>query len=139
MKLRAFDVGNKRIQPFVVEAQAVDQRLLLGDAKHARLGVAALAQRRDGADFDKAKAHRIPSVDAARIFIQACGQAHAIGEGQACQSDRVTDTFLCVGHLQRRALRGSQGANREVMRRFGIEAKQKRTSKRIGNQGHGVK
>ena len=41
---RALHVGNKGIQPVVVEAQAVDQRVGLGQAEHAGLGVAGLGE-----------------------------------------------------------------------------------------------
>ena len=40
--LRALHVGDEGLQAVVVEAQAVDQRVGLRQAEHARLGVAGL-------------------------------------------------------------------------------------------------
>src|SRR3546814_5460894 len=52
------DIAHQRIDAVVVEAQPVDHRLVLGQAEHARLRVAGLRARRDGADLDKTKPQR---------------------------------------------------------------------------------
>ena len=76
-------VGDEGVQPLVVEAQAVDQGARLGQAEHARLGVARLALGRDGAHLDEAKTHGGQAVNAARVLVQAGGQTHAVGKTQA--------------------------------------------------------
>ena len=90
-KARPLHVGQKRVQAFVVEAQAVDQGVGLGQAEHARLGVAALGQRRDGADFHKTKAHGGEAVDAAGVFVETGGQADPVGKLDAGHRVRVVD------------------------------------------------
>ena len=119
---RALHMGDKRVEPLVVKPQPVDQRLALGQAKHARLGVAGLGQRRDRAHFDKAKAHGAQSVNAARVFVQPGGQTHAVGKAQARQRDRVADLGLGVELLQQRALGARHGAQRQVVGGFRVHA-----------------
>ena len=91
VKRERLDVGDEGVQPVVVEAQAVDQRVGLRQAEHARLGVARLRLRRDGADLDEAEAHGAQAIDAARVLVQPGGQADAVRKRQAGQLDRVVD------------------------------------------------
>jgi hypothetical protein len=88
----------KGIQALVVEAQPVDQRVGLGQAEHAWLGVAGLGPGCDGAHLHKAKAHGAQAVDAARVFVQPGGQAHAVGEAQPGQFDGVIDHAIAPAH-----------------------------------------
>lgn len=67
-KLAARDVGEQGVYALVVKSHAVDDRLLFGNAKEPRFGVALLRTRGDGADFDKAKAHGGEYVDVLAIF-----------------------------------------------------------------------
>ena len=108
----------------------------LGQSKHARLGVAGLAQRRDGTHLDKAKPHRCQAVNAAGVFVQSGGHADAVGKVQACQRDRVVHPALAVSQRQRRALGVCQGCHGEVVSGFGIQAKQKTAGQRVREQGH---
>ena len=119
---RALHVGHKSVQALVVKPQPVDQRLALGQAKHAGLGVAGLGQRRDRAHFDKAKAHGAQAVNAARVFVQPGGQAHTVGKAQARQSDRVADLGLGVEFLQQRALGARHSIECQVMGGFRVHA-----------------
>ena len=119
---RLLHIGDKGVEAVVVEAQAVDQRVGLGQAKHARLGVARLRLGRDGTDFDKAKSHGSQAVDAAGVFIQASGQADAVGKGKAGQRDRVTDAAGAVSHGERRALGARQRCHGQFVGRFGVES-----------------
>ena len=88
---RALDVGQEGVQAVVVEAQAVDERVGLGQAEHAGLGVAGLGLRGHGAHFDEAKAHGAQAIDDAAVLVQTGGHAHPVGEGDARDFDRVTD------------------------------------------------
>ena len=83
------DVGDKGVQPLVVEAQAVDQGLGLRQAEHAGLGVARLRLWCDCADLNEAKAHGGQAIDAAAVFVEPGSQPHPIGEAQACHGDGV--------------------------------------------------
>ncbi len=49
-------VGVDRLHPVVVEAEAIDGRPVLGQAKEPRLGVSRLRARRDRPDLGKANA-----------------------------------------------------------------------------------
>ena len=122
--LRAAHIGQKCIQAFVVEAQAVDQCILFRNAEHARLGIAGLGAGRDGAHFHKAETHGGQRIDAARILVQACGHAHAVGDGQAGQGDRVVDHFVGPHRLQRGVLATGQGVHGEVVGGFGVHVEQ---------------
>ena len=113
---------DKRVQPAVVKSQAIDQGLRLGQPEHAWLGVAALGQRRDRTHFHKAKAHGAQGVDAACVFVQAGGHAHAVGKAQARNLNRVVHLRLGVGPLQRRALGARQQGQGAVVRHLGVHA-----------------
>ena len=68
------------LQAFVVEAQAIDQRMRLRQPKQARLGVSGLRLWRHRADLDEAEAHRTEAIDATAALVEACRQADAIGK-----------------------------------------------------------
>ena len=138
MKTRVFDVADEGVQPLVVEAQAVDQRVLGRQAEHAWLGVAGLRQRRDGAHLDKAEAHGRQGVDGARVLVQPRGQADAVGKAQARQRHRITHALRRPGALQRRALAARQHVEREFVRRFRVHAEQQGARQTVGEQGHRI-
>ena len=58
------------------------------DPKQARLWVARLGPRGDGADLHVAKTQAPERVNAASFFIKASGEADAVGEGEAHALDR---------------------------------------------------
>ena len=88
-KLAACDVGQQGVYALVIKSHAVDDCLLFGNAKQPRFGVTLLRARGDGADFDKAKAHRGEYIDVLAIFVQSGSQTDAVGEGQAHQGMRL--------------------------------------------------
>src|SRR5688500_5753336 len=53
---RAGDVLHERVHADVVETEAVDERLLLGDSEQSRPGIPRLRPRRHGADLDEPEA-----------------------------------------------------------------------------------
>jgi hypothetical protein len=132
----ALHIGDKGVKPVVVEAQAVDQGACLGQAEQSWLRVARLRQRRDRAHLDKAKTHRAQAVDAAGVLVQAGRQAHAVGELQPRQHDRVFDAAVAVRPGQRRALRARQGVQRQFMGGFGIQPEQEGAGEGVGEQRH---
>ena len=136
-KVRPLHVAQERFQPFVVETKAVDQCLAFGQAEHAWLGVAGLRLGGHGPHLDEAEAHRAQRVDTASVLIQASGQAHAVGKGQARELNGVMHGFVAPGPLQWRVLAARQHVHGEVVRSFGIHAEEKRASEGVRNQGHG--
>ncbi len=133
----ALDVGNESFQPLVVEPQSVDERVGLGQTKHARLGVAGLGQGCDGADFNKTKTHGAQAIDALCIFIEPGGQAHPVGKRESGQLNWIIDPTFAISQLQRRALGARQGVHGEFVGRFGIHAEYKRTGEGVGDERHG--
>ena len=92
----------------------------LWQPKHARLGVAALRQGRNGSNFNKAKSHRAQAVNATGVFVQARGQAHPVGKAQSRQGYGVAHRRIGVRMLQRRSLGSRDGSKGEVVRGFGV-------------------
>ena len=66
----------------IVETHAVDDGLVFGQAEQAWLGIAVLWARGDGANFDETKAQSRQCIDVFAIFVQACGQANGVFQGQ---------------------------------------------------------
>ena len=81
--LRVLHVAHQRIDAVVVEAETIDDRVVLRQTKHPRLGIAFLRLRRDRADFDETEAQREQCVDMRAVLIQSGRQADRIGKGQA--------------------------------------------------------
>ena len=129
-------MGHEGLQALVVEAKAVDQRLGLRQAEHAGLGVACLRQRCDRAQFDKAKAHGVPTGDAAGVFIQAGGQADPVRQLQARQRHRVVHPLLGVDMAQHVVLGALDQAQGQVMRCLRVHAEQKRAQHAVGHKRH---
>ena len=65
---------------FVVEAHAVQRRLLSSQAKQPRSGVAGLSQSRHGPQFSEAKAKHLPNAGRNSVFIETGRQTHRIAE-----------------------------------------------------------
>ncbi len=76
------------LKPLVVEAHAVDHRLVLRQAKQARARIAVLRQGRDSARLDKAEAGGQHGVGHLGVLVEAGGQAHAAAQMHAGQGDR---------------------------------------------------
>ncbi len=59
----------------IVEAHAVNEGLVFGQAKHARLWVAWLGPRSHRADFEVAEAEGLPSSNRYCVFVHSRGKA----------------------------------------------------------------
>ena len=132
----ALHVGQEGLQPLVVEAQAVDQRAGVGQAEHARLGVAGLAQRGDRADLDEAEAHRAQPVDAAAVLVQPGGQPDAVGKTQSGHGDRIVHPGLRPQALQRPVLEAGDALQGELVGGFGVHPEEERAGEGVGDEGH---
>ena len=99
------DVGQEGVKTFVVEAQAIDECVGLGQAEHAGLGIAGLGLGRDRAHFHKAETHGAQTIDDAAVLIEPSGHAHPIGEGDARDFDRVAHPFGAPKASQRGVLK----------------------------------
>ena len=135
---RLLHVGDEGVQTVVVKTQAVDQRIGLLQAEHARLGVARLGFRRDGAHLNKTKPHAGQAVYAVRVFVQASGQAHPVGKLQACQFHLVFHPAGAVRQGQRRALGARQRSQGQLVGGFWIQTKQKWAGECVRQQGHRI-
>ena len=114
-ELGFFHIGHERIEPLVVKTQSVDQSLGAWQSEHAGLVIARLRQRRDGAHFDKTKAHGTEAINAPCIFIKSCRHAYAVGKREACQLDGVGNPGLSVGPVQKCILRLGQLIQGEIV------------------------
>src|SRR5687767_3595275 len=79
---RARNVLQEGVDPDVVEAEPIDERLAVRKAKEPRSCVSRLRPRGHGADFDEAKAQACESVDVRRVLVEPRGEAHGIGKLQ---------------------------------------------------------
>ena len=131
-------VGQESVQSIVVEAQAVDQRLRLWQAKNAGLGVAALWLGCDGTNLHKSKTHGPQAVNTACIFIQAGRQSDPVGKLQPRQCDGVVHTGVGVRPLQRGALRSRQRRHGDFVGHFCVQAEQGTAGQPIGNKRHWI-
>ena len=113
------------IRAIVVEAEPVDDRLLFGDAKDARPGIALLGAGSDRSHFGKAEAERLPSAKRHGILIEARGQAHRVGEMDA--EDRPLEAPIHPGReMPQKRGRGREAAHRQVMDRFRVRREEQR-------------
>ena len=74
---------DEALDAVVVEAHAVDQALRRHEAEQARLRVAGLRARRDGAGLDVAEAEGPERVDVRGVLVHAGGEPHRVAEGEA--------------------------------------------------------
>jgi hypothetical protein len=133
---RLFDVGDEGVDAVVVEPEAVDQRLRLGQPEEPRLRVAGLRLRRHGADFDEAEAERAEPVDAAAVLVEPGGEPDPVRELEPRDGDRIGDARLRPQALHRRALPALDRFERELVRALGVEAEKQRAGERIGDERH---
>ena len=116
-------MGDKRIQPIVVETQPVDQCVGLRQTEHAWLGVARLRFGRHGTDLYKSKPHGGQAVNAARVFIQPGCQPDPVRKLEPGQLDGVAYAGGAVSQRQRRVLRAGQRSQCQFVGGFRIQAK----------------
>ncbi len=109
----------------IVEAHAVDHRLVVGQAEQARLGIAGLRARGDAADLDEAEALTQHGVGHFAILVEAGGQPDRIGKIEAPMAagqQGVADRAPC------RHEAGLEQAQRHAVRRLGRQQTQQRKS-----------
>src|SRR5690606_40518664 len=75
--------SSRNVDPLVIEAHAVDQGLILRQAKHAGLFIAGLWSGSYGSDFDKPKAQCSHFVHIFGILVETRGQTHRIPKPKA--------------------------------------------------------
>ena len=106
-------------------------------AKHSGLGVASLAQRGHRPDFDKAKPHGFPCINAACILVQTGSQPHAVGKAEPSQGNGVLNACLLVSMPPDIVLGACQDVDGVLMHSLRIKCKQQGANKGVGQQGHG--
>ena len=77
-----------------VEAQAVDHRLVLGEAEQSRARIALLRFRRHRSDLDEAEPKPQQRIRHFGVLVEACGHAQRVGKVQtegANREQRVVD------------------------------------------------
>jgi hypothetical protein len=121
-----------RRQPLAVEAEAIDQRLVLGEAEEARRRIARLRPRRHRAGLDEAEAEPQHRVRHLGMLVEAGGESDGIGEFPPPQRDG--EARRIGGEGARRQSRGER-ANGEAMRRLRRQRPQQRQGK-IEKCGH---
>ena len=129
--LRPRDVGEERVEPLVVEAHPVDQRLGLDQAEQSRLRVAGLRTRRDGAAFDVAEAERGQAVDVLGILVEAGREADAVREPEPHHLDRVRRHRGQHEPGEPAARGGVEAREGDVVRDLRIEREQHRAKERV--------
>ena len=75
---RGGEPGGDRRGAVVVEAEAVDDRAVLGQPEQPRARVAGLRPRRGGADLDEAEAGAAEGGDGAGVLVEAGGEAERV-------------------------------------------------------------
>ena len=69
-----------RVRAVVVETKPIDQRLLLGQSKNARLGVSRLRLCRHGPNLDKTESERCPCGKSNTVFVQPSRESNWVWE-----------------------------------------------------------
>ena len=112
------EAGEVGVQAVVVEAEAVDNGAVLGEAEEAGARVAGLGEGRDGAGFDVAEAEIEKGDDGAGVLVEAGGQADGVGEEQAHGADFEG---WVVGRAGLADEAGGQRADGQVVGLFGVQ------------------
>ena len=74
------EAGVNRIVALTVEAEPVDEGVILGRTEQARARIATLRPRRDAADLDESEAEAKCAVRHLAVLVEACGEADGVGE-----------------------------------------------------------
>ena len=117
-------VAHQGVDAGVVEAQAVDDGLVLRQPEHARLLVARLRPRGDGAHFDEAEAQAEQGVDVFAVLVQPGGEAHRVGEGQSEDPGREGARAPAEQALQAGAVQRLERRQSQAVRALGVEGEQ---------------
>ena len=109
----------------VVEAHAVDDALVFGNAEEARLRVAGLRFGRDRADFEETEAECAQCVYVFAVFIESGSQSDRIGQVDAHEFDGLD---AVVGNRkQTEFVYFVERVEGEMVGFFGIEFEQQAT------------
>lgn len=119
--LRRTHVREQDVDAVVVEAHAIDDAPHLGQAEHARAGVARLRARRDRADLEEAETEAGEAVDRLAVLVEPGGEADAVGKAQAHDLDRARRLRLGGGQQLAGIVQAMQG---EVVGGLGVEREQ---------------
>src|SRR5690606_3468686 len=114
-------------------AHAAADGLGLGQPEQARLGVARLRARRDGAELDEAEAEAPKGVDGIAVLVQTGGQADRVGEFQAHDLHWQGRRLLAQQAVQPQTSTGAEQVDGQFMSSFRRQSKEQ-----IAGQGvHG--
>src|SRR5207244_1121731 len=80
-------LGNN-LGAIIIEAETIDQRILLGITKNARTRIARLCLRRHGPDFDKRKSQRFPRGKRDPVLVETSGESDPMPEIQSERGHR---------------------------------------------------
>src|SRR5690606_28278937 len=117
-----FEAWGDRGQPIVVEAEAVDDGAVLGQAKQARATVAVLGSGRRSADLDEAETGGEKGGDRDRVLVEAGGEAERVRQLQP------GDTSAQPGRGDRTRCRGkpgTKGTDCKSVRHLGVDPAQR--------------
>ena len=106
----------------VVEAHAVDDALVFGNAEEARLRVAGLRFGRYRADFEEAEAERAQCVYVFAVFIESSSQPDRIGQVDAHEFDGLG--AVVENRKQTEFVHFVERVESEMVGFFGIKFKQ---------------
>ena len=119
------NIGDQLLDAMIIESQAVDQGLGLGQAEHARFGIARLRPRCNRADLDEAKSHGRKRVDVLAVLVQAGGETERIGKLQTHEFDAACRPAIGQDRGHAGALDQLERSEGEVVRDLGIHPEQK--------------
>ena len=122
--LRRLDPRDQVIDAVIVEAHAVDDRGGLRQAEDARLGVARLRTRGNGADLDETEAQLGEAINGIAVLVQAGRQSHGIGELQAHHLHRQAPGRLRQQAIEAQAAAGTDQVDGQFMGGFRGELEQ---------------
>jgi hypothetical protein len=105
----------------VVEAHAVDDRLVTGQAVKPRRGIAFLWPGCHRADLDRAEPQAEKTGDGLRVLVESGGHAERVREFEARDSCRKP---LVGRQMRPRAVAGSKRLDRQIVGGFGRQREQ---------------
>src|SRR5271170_3181057 len=115
-----------RCKASIVEAEAIDQGLVANKAKQPRLRIAALRERRQRADFDKAEAEPEETRDDFGVLVEAGRHADRVCESQSERRDGEAR----IGRRRRGKTRPREGGYGGAVRLFRRQREEERMRQR---------
>ena len=125
--LERVELGGGGVGAGVVEAEAVDQGPVVGQAVQARARVALLGQRRDGADLGEAEAQPRPGGGGLGVLVEAGREADRVGEARPQQVlGQAAAAVRRRGDAADDRRRERQRGHRQLVGALGVEAEEQR-------------